>query len=65
MSLNTAGTRQPEKTKILRISLPRTNPNIRDDINAELDNGWHIATSMYLGETADELLIIITKPKRT
>jgi hypothetical protein len=64
MSLNKiGGGREKEKSKILRISLPRTNPNIRDDINAELDSGWHIATSMYL-QADDALLIIFTKPKR-
>jgi hypothetical protein len=52
-----------EKSKILRISLPRSNPNIKSDIDAQLDNGWHIQTSMYLQDDND-LLIIFTKPKR-
>lgn len=64
MSLNkTGGGRENEKSKILRISLPRSNPNIKADIDAELDSGWHIATSMYMG-TDNDLLIIFTKPKR-
>ena len=64
-SLGKRGSGKPiEKSKILRITLPRSNPNIRDDINAELDNGWHIATSMYFNDGSDRLLIIFTKPKR-
>jgi hypothetical protein len=57
------GGRANEKSKILRISLPRTNPNIKSDIDAELDIGWHISTSMYL-QADNDLLIIFTKPKR-
>jgi hypothetical protein len=64
MSLNkTGGGREKEKSKVLRITLPRTNPLIKADIDAELDSGWHIATSMYLA-TDNKLLIIFTKPKR-
>ena len=62
-SLNQVGTRGKEKSKVLRITLPRSNPNIKDDIDAELNNGWHIATSMYL-QADNKLLIIFTKPKR-
>lgn len=63
-SLNKQGGRTTiEKSKILRIDLPHSNPNIKADIDAELDNGWHIATSMYLA-TDNKLLIIFTKPKR-
>ena len=63
MSLNKDGGRLKEKSKILRIALPRSNPNIKADIDAELDDGWHIATSMYMA-TDNDLLIIFTKPKR-
>jgi len=45
------------------VCLERIRISGRDDINAELDNGWHIATSMYL-QADDDLLIIFTKPKR-
>jgi hypothetical protein len=65
MSLNKiGGGRQKDKSKILRINLPRSNQNIKSDIDAELDDGWHIATTTYLGETANQLLIVLTKPKR-
>lgn len=62
-SLDSAGQRHKEKSKVLRITLPRSNPNIKSDIDAELDNGWHIAASMYL-QADNKLLIIFTKPKR-
>ena len=52
-----------EKSKVIKIALPRSNPNIKSDIDAELDSGWHIATSMHLPVT-DEVLIIFTRPKR-
>ena len=57
------GQRLREKSKILRIALPRSNPNIKADIDAELDSGWHIATSMYMA-TDNDLLIIFTRPAR-
>lgn len=57
------GKRQIEKSKILRITLPMSNPNIKAAIDAEFNNGWHIATSMYMA-TDNKLLIIFTKPKR-
>ena len=63
MSLNKDGGRLREKSKILRIALPRSNPNIKADIDAELDAGWHIATSMYMA-TDNDLLIIFTRPAR-
>jgi len=67
MSLNkVGGGRQIDKSKVLRIriTLPRSNPNIKSEIDAELDSGWQIATTTYLGETANQLLIVFTKPKR-
>ena len=65
MSLNKiGGGRQNEKSKVLRITLPRSNPNIKADIDAELDNGWKIATSMHFNDGSDKLLFIFTKPKR-
>jgi len=65
MSLNKAGGNRPkEKSKILRITLPRSNPNIKSDIDAELDNGWHIATSLHFNDGSDKLLFVFTKPKR-
>ena len=64
MSLNkVGGGRSIEKSKMLRISLPRSNPNIKADIDAELDNGWHIATSVYISQD-NEILFVFTKPKR-
>ena len=66
MSLNKPGKGTlREKSKILRITLPRSNPNIKSDIDAELDNGWHIATSLTFVEGGDtKLLFVFTKPKR-
>ena len=65
MSLNKiGGGRQKDKSKSIKIGLPRSNPNIKSDIDAELDKGWHIAGITYLGETLDEILVIFTKPKR-
>ena len=63
MSLNKSGGKQHEKSKVIRFDLPRTNPNIKSDIDAELDNGWHIATSFHL-PTTDQVVIVFTKPKR-
>ncbi len=65
MSLNKqGGGREKEKSKVLRITLPRSNPNIKADIDAELDNGWHIASSLHFNDGSDKLLFIFTKPKR-
>ena len=63
MSLNKSGGREKEKSKVIKIALPRSNPNIKSDIDAELDAGWHIATSMYMA-TDNDLLIIFTRPAR-
>jgi hypothetical protein len=65
MSLNKiGGGRQKDKSKSIKIQLPRSNPNIKADIDAELDDGWHIEGITYLGETLDQILVIFTKPKR-
>ena len=65
MSLNkSGGGRAREKSRILRITLPRSNPNIRDDIDAILDNGWHIASCVHFNDGSDRLLYTFTKPKR-
>jgi hypothetical protein len=58
------GGRQKEKSKILRITLPRSNSNIKSDIDAELDNGWHIASCVHFNDGSDRLLYTLTKPKR-
>lgn len=64
MSLNKiGGGRQKDKSKTITIALPKSNPNIKIDIDAELDNGWHIATSFY-DSSRDEVRIVFTKPKR-
>jgi len=64
MSLNkTGGGREKEKSKTIKIPLPKSNPNIKTDIDAELDAGWHIETSVY-DSTREDLIIIFTKPKR-
>lgn len=64
MSLNKiGGGRQKDKSKTIKIGLPKSNPNIKTDIDAELDNGWHIATSVY-DSTREDLIIVFTKPKR-
>jgi len=66
MSLNkVGGGRQIEKSKILRVTLPRTNPNIKSDIDAILDDGWHLTTSTSFVDGADtEILFVFIKPKR-
>ena len=48
-----------EVSKCITIALPKSNPNMRDLINTELDNGWHLATSFY-DTTWDELRIVFT-----
>jgi len=63
MSLNKIPNKQKEKSKVIRLTLPISNPNIKTAVDDELDNGWHIATSMYLQDD-NKLLIIFTKPKR-
>jgi len=62
-TLDSAGQRRKEKSKLITISLPKSNPNIKTDIDAELDNGWHIASSFY-DSVRDDVRIIFTKPKR-
>ena len=61
---STGDTRTKEKSKMLRITLPRSNPNIKSDIDAELDNGWHIATCVHFNDGSDKLLYTFVKPKR-
>jgi hypothetical protein len=58
------GGRENEKSKILRINLPLSNPNIKTAIDDELDNGWHIVSSTYIGESANQIIYVLTKPKR-
>ena len=55
--------RQKQKSKTITIGLPKSNPNIKTDIDAVLDDGWQIATSFY-DSTRDEARIVFTKPKR-
>jgi hypothetical protein len=57
------GGKPREKSKTITVGLPKSNPNIKTDIDAELDQGWHIATSFY-DVQRDEVRIIFTKPKR-
>ena len=65
MSLKKAGGgREKEKSKAIKIQLPRSNPNIKSDIDTELDDGWHVQGITYLGETLDQILVVFTKPKR-
>ena len=61
------GGRGKEKSKILRITLPRSSPNIKDDIDAELNNGWHLVgppTLLPDEGSVGKLLFVFTKPKR-
>ncbi len=59
------GGREHEKSKMLRITLPRSNPNIKSDIDAVLDDGWHIATSdTFINGGDTQILYVFTKPKR-
>lgn len=63
-SLNKSGASRPvEKSKTITIALPKSNPNIKTDIDAELDNGWHIAGVWY-DSSRDEVRYTFTKPKR-
>lgn len=62
-TLDTVGQRRKEKSKTITVSLPRSNPNIKTDIDAELDNGWHIAGVWY-DSSRDEVRYTFTKPKR-
>jgi hypothetical protein len=52
------------KSKMLRITLPRSNPNIKSDLDAELDDGWRIATCVHFNDGSDRLLYTLVKPKR-
>lgn len=63
MSLNKERSNLKMKSKILRISLPRSNPNIKADIDAELDNGWYLSTTTYL-QADNDLLFVFTRPAR-
>ena len=51
------------KSKTITIALPKSNPNIKTDIDAELDNGWHIQSSWY-DSSRDEVRYTFTTPKR-
>ena len=63
-TLNKPGDDRPiQVSKVITISLPRSNPNMKDDINAELDNGWHIEALFY-DSVRDEARIIFAKAKR-
>jgi hypothetical protein len=54
-----------EKSKVLRITLPRSNPNIKSDIDAILDDGWHLITSdTFINGSDTQILYVFTKPKR-
>jgi hypothetical protein len=52
------------KSKVLRITLPRSNANIKSDIDAELDNGWRYESMTHFNDGDDKLLVVFTKPKR-
>ena len=64
MSLNkVGGGRGKDKSKVISIDLPANNASMKTAIDAELDNGWHIATCFY-DSTREKARIIFTKPKR-
>ena len=60
------GNRQVEKAKVIKITLPKSNPNIKSDVDAELDNGWHLTggPAVYHDGTNNILLYTFVKPKR-
>lgn len=63
-SLNKQGGGKPkEKSKLITIALPANNNVFKTDIDAELNNGWHIADCFY-DSSRDNVRIIFTKPKR-
>ena len=64
MSLERLPRLRKEKSKMLRITLPRSNPNIKSDIDAELDLGWHIASCVFFNDGSDRLLCTFVKPKK-
>jgi hypothetical protein len=51
-------------SKVLRITLPRTNPNIKADIDAELADGWRYQSMTHFNDGSDRLLVIFTRPKK-
>ena len=64
MSLNkVGGGRQKDKSKVISIDLPANNAAVKTAIDDELDNGWHISTSIY-DSTREKWRIVFTKPKR-
>jgi hypothetical protein len=63
MTLNKTAN-EKQKSKVLRITLPRSNPNIKADIDAELDNGWNYRSMVHFNDGSDRLLVVFTKPKR-
>ena len=50
-------------SRVLKISLPRTGPQMKDDINAILDDGWMLVESYY-DTSRDEVRFIFTRAKR-
>ena len=62
-SLNKKGNNYTKQvSKIIRMSLPKSNANIKSNIDSELNKGWRISSSMYLA-TDNDLLIIFTRPR--
>ena len=57
------GGRAKEKSKTITISLPANNSTVKTAIDAELDNGWHIAGVWY-DSSRDDVRYTFTKPKR-
>jgi len=49
-------------SKVLKITLPRSGPLMKDDINAVLTDGWMLMTSYY-DSSRDEVRFIFTRPK--
>ena len=62
MSLNKQRVGQ-QVSRVLKVSLPRSGPDMRSDINAVLDEGWMLLASYY-DSSRDEVRFIFTRPKR-
>jgi hypothetical protein len=55
--------RAPQQvSKVLKLSLPTSAPNMKDELNTVLADGWVLSTSYY-DSVRDEVRFIFVRPK--
>ena len=61
MSLNKRRVGQ-QVARVLKVDLPRSGPEMKNDLNAVLNEGWLLLASYY-DSSRDEVRFIFTRPK--